>query len=74
MFQLNVILVSFKHIVNVVDLKSLFEILFCPSCEKGLRDIPELKQLITQLLVDVNELNISKGTNLPISDDFIINK
>lgn len=27
---------------------------FCPLCEKDLRDIPELKQLIAQLLLEVN--------------------
>lgn len=45
---------------------------FSSSCEKGLRDIPELKQWINQLLTDVNELKIFKGANLPTSEDFII--
>lgn len=47
---------------------------FCPSCEKGLRDISELKQLINRLLADVNELKVSKCANKPISEDFIINE
>lgn len=60
--------------LKCITLKNLTLKYFCPSCEKGLRNIPELKQLINRLLADVNELKLSKGVNKQISEDFIINE
>lgn len=53
--------------------KSYLKIL-CPSCEKGLRDIPGLKDLINRLLTEVDLLKLSNGANSAISKDFITNE
>lgn len=47
---------------------------FCPSREKGLHDIPELKQLITQLFHEVNKLCYASDPCSKNLEEFIINK
>lgn len=47
---------------------------FCEPCNNGLRDIPELKQLINRLLIEVNDLKSQKSLNngSQRSEEFII--
>jgi hypothetical protein len=45
---------------------------FCDSCEKGLSELPDLKKLISALLVEVESLKNNASTSR--SDEFIINE
>jgi hypothetical protein len=45
---------------------------FCDSCEKGLSELPELKILISSLLVEVESLK--KKSSTLRSDEFVINE
>lgn len=54
-------------------LKNRFLKYLCPSCGKGFRDIPKLKDLINRFLTEVNQLKFSNGANSDISAVFIIN-
>ncbi|KAL4088675.1 hypothetical protein QTP88_023759 [Uroleucon formosanum] len=49
---------------------------FCESCNNGLRDIPELKNLINRLLSEVNDLKNQKNIKNDShgSEEFIINE
>jgi hypothetical protein len=49
--------------IKCLSLKNRNLKFFCESCNKGLRDIPELKALINRLLVEVNELKNLKNNN-----------
>lgn len=64
--------------IKCLSLKNRNLKFFCESCNKGLRDIPELKALINRLLVEVNELkNLKKNNNkneLQCSEEVIINE
>lgn len=45
---------------------------FCDSCDKGLSELPDLKKLISSLLVEVENLKNNSGSSR--SDEFIINE
>jgi hypothetical protein len=64
--------------IKCLSLKNRNLKFFCESCNKGLRDIPELKALLNRLLVEVNELkNLKENNNkneLHCSEEVIINE
>jgi hypothetical protein len=62
--------------IKCLTLKNRSLKFFCEACNNGLRDIPELKLLINQLLAEVNDLKIQKNTynTSNNSEEFIINE
>lgn len=50
---------------------------FCISCDKGLKELPDLKQLIKMLITDVEDLKVKlqkTDTTTSFDNDFIINE
>ncbi|KAF0726262.1 MI domain-containing protein [Aphis craccivora] len=47
---------------------------FCTGCDKGLKELTELKSLLNKLLVEVDNLKSNLGNTQNLSNDFIINE
>lgn len=60
--------------LKCLGLKNRLLKFFCSDCEKGLKELPELKSLLNKLLVEVENLKSNLGNNPNLSNEFIINE
>ncbi|KAF0704571.1 MI domain-containing protein [Aphis craccivora] len=67
--------------LKCLGLKNRILKFFCVSCDRGLKELPELKTLIKKLLVDVDNIKnitinniINSTNNINFSDEFVINE
>jgi len=60
--------------LKCLGLKNRLLKFFCSDCDKGLKELPELKSLLNKLLVEVEDLKSNLGNNPNLSNEFIINE